>query len=690
MMNWAVVGLVYAGAYAALMAAMADQPSTRLIVGNAALMLPPLAPLVAIVRRRADWRGRQSVFWWAIAAWAALWLFGQFAWASDELWRATPLSWFRWPIIVQLCASALPLIALVAWPHRAKPDDIAVTVAIDIAVLVFLTGFLYWSLIIAPGMHAEHAALALRSLATIGPLVRLAATIGLLLASISAGKSEWAVVYRGMATGMALAFAALIVLSYATVRGDYQTGSPSDVGWMLPFFFTAWAASLAPSSPPAPCGFVGSARPRSSPRVLFLALLAVPIVGYGSVFMLSLGPEIDRMREVATAFTLVAGIGLIMLRLRVEREAGEQADQRVRLLATACEQAGELVVIVERSGRIEYANDAFCRATGYTAAELLALPPTSLVAEESAGSIPAFNESIRARKIVRLTLAIARKDGSTFQAACAAAPIVDDGGRVTHFVTVIRDVTEELRLREQLVRSERLSAVGGFVSGVALELNNPLQSMIGTLELALAHPHEAALRADLERTRFEAGRAVRIVRNLLTFVQQAPTERVLIDLNDVVKATTSVRAYELELVGIELREDYGSAMPLVLANRDEIQQVLLSLIVNAQQAMADGDGARVLTVRTHMVGADAAVDVQDTGPGIPEAIAGKIFEPFFTTRRAGTGPGLGLSLSLGIAHAHRGTLELVPTSIGTCVRLTLPGAGFPGPALPATARAGLS
>ena len=130
-------------------------------------------------------------------------------------------------------------------------------------------------------------------------------------------------------------------------------------------------------------------------------------------------------------------------------------------------------------------------------------------------------------------------------------------------------------------------------------------------------------------------------------------------------------------------------MPLVLANRDEIQQVLLSLIVNAQQAMADGHGMRVLRVRTHTIGADAAVDVHDTGPGIPEAIAGKIFEPFFTTRRAGTGPGLGLSLSLGIAHAHRGTIELVPSTLGTCFRLTLPGAGFPGPAPPHTpARAG--
>src|SRR5690349_12607981 len=258
MMNWAVVGLVYAGAYAALMAALAGQPSTRLMIGNAALMLPPLAPLVALALRRGAWRGRQAVFWWTIGVWAALWLFGQVFWASDELARATPQSWFRWPIIVQLCASALPLIALVAWPHRAAPDDTAVTVALDIAVLLFLAGFLYWSLIIAPGMHAEHAPLALRSLATIGPLVRLSATIGLLCASISAGKSEWAVVYRRMAAGMALAFASLIVLSYATVHGDYQTGSPSDIGWMLPFFFAAWAVSAAPSSPPVARGFAGA------------------------------------------------------------------------------------------------------------------------------------------------------------------------------------------------------------------------------------------------------------------------------------------------------------------------------------------------------------------------------------------------------------------------------------------------
>src|SRR5436309_1009428 len=185
-MNWAVIGLVYAGAYVALTTALAAQPATRLVIGNIALLLPPLALIAVLIGRRGAWRGRQAVFWAAIFAWAAVWLVGQLAWASDELLRASLLPWFKWPIILQLCASALPLIALVAWPHKSAPDETAVTVALDITVLGFLTGFLYWCLIIAPGMNPDHTALALRTLATIGPLVRLAAVAGLLAAAYSA------------------------------------------------------------------------------------------------------------------------------------------------------------------------------------------------------------------------------------------------------------------------------------------------------------------------------------------------------------------------------------------------------------------------------------------------------------------------------------------------------------------------
>jgi signal transduction histidine kinase len=230
------------------------------------------------------------------------------------------------------------------------------------------------------------------------------------------------------------------------------------------------------------------------------------------------------------------------------------------------------------------------------------------------------------------------------------------------------------------VRAERLSALGEFVSGVAHEINNPLQSVIGTLELLLDQPHDPAIRVDIERTRFEAGRAGRIVRNLLTFVKRSSNERLLGDLNEMVKSTVSVRAYELEMAGIAMREEYAPLLPLVLANREEIQQVILHLVMNAQQAMAAAPGPRVLSIRTFLVGRDAVLEVRDTGPGVPTDVAGRIFEPFFTTKTTGGGSGLGLSLSLGIANAHRGTLDLLPTESGCCFRLTLPGAGFPGPA----------
>jgi PAS domain S-box len=385
------------------------------------------------------------------------------------------------------------------------------------------------------------------------------------------------------------------------------------------------------------------------------------------------------MRDIATTGTLVAGIALVLVRLRVEQRLAEQANQRLGLLATACEQAGDLIIIVGRDSRVEYANEAFCRATGYTLEELESVNPASLVAAESSESIPIFNQSLKAGKVTRLTASLARKDGGVFQSACVAAPIVNASGRVSHFVAVIRDTTEEVRLREQLVRGERLSAIGEFVSGVAHEINNPLQSIIGSLDGARtgSRRHESqrhrasALRSRARRPHRAQPAAVR---------PQAPNERLLLELNEVVKATMSVRAYELEMAGIALREEYAPLLPLVLGNRDEIQQVILNLVMNAQQAMSDPNGTRMLSIRTFMSGVDAVVEVRDTGPGIPAELAGRVFEPFFTTRSAGAGPGLGLSLSLGIANAHQGQLELVAAPVGCCFRLTLPGAGFPGPA----------
>lgn len=678
-MNWALAGLVYAGAYVAFVLALGERQHARLLVGNAALLLPPIVPIVVLAARRRQWIGRQAVFWAAIAAWPVLWLVGQIGWSVDEVLRTMPLPWFKWHIVLQLCGSALPLIALVAWPHRGARPETALTAAIDVAVLACLTGFLYWSLIIAPSMDPAHAATGLRALATIGPLVRLTAVVGLLWAMKKAGTSAWAAVYQRLALGMVLAFVVLVALSMLTLTGEYQTGSPADIGWMLPFWFAAWAATAAPASDVGPRPIAASTGRHSSPAVLFSAILAVPVIGYGSKYLVPVSASIEHLREVATAATLVCGVALVLVRLLVERRAVERADQRVRLLAVACEQAGELILITGQ-GRIEYANDAFCQHSGYSREELDRLTPMELVAPESHAQVPALRERLRERAVVRATTVMNRKDGGTFQAAWSAASIVDDTGRVTHVVAVIRDLTEELRMREHLVRSERLSAIGELVSGVAHEVNQPLQSVIGTLELLLGEQHEPRVHADLERAQFEAGRAGRIIRNLLGFVRRAPAERLLTDVNEVVKATVSVRAYELAQSSVELQEEYGENLPVVLANRDEIQQVILNLVINAQHAMVAAHGGGVLAVRTYMEGGQAVIEIKDDGPGISPELAGRVFEPFYTTKSVGAGMGLGLSLAFGIASAHGGTLELCPTARGACFRLTLPGAGFPGPA----------
>jgi PAS domain S-box-containing protein len=675
--SWAVAGLVYAGGYAALVVALADRPAARLLVGNIALLLPPIALLAALARQRHRWIGRHALFWNAIAAWALFWLLGQTGWFVDEVVRGELLPWLRWHIVLQLAASALPLIALVAWPHRGTRSETASTAAIDIASLTFLTGFLYWALVIAPGLDPAHAPDARLSLSLLGPTIRFVSAAGLLWAAHLARDTGWSLAYRRLAAGLAIGCAALAVVAISTASGTYQSGSWLDIGWMVPFFFAAWAAEAAPSSAPETPSLLRPAR-HASPALLFAAVIAVPLVGYGLLYTTSLGARIDGLREIATAATLVVGAALLVLRLRVEQRAVDRANERVRLLAAACEQAGELIVIM-RDNAIEYANDAFCKATGYSRRELEIVSRQQLVAPQSREQMPTHRERIRNRQITRAQTVMARRDGSTFHADWVAAPILDDGGQVTHIVAVVRDLTDDLRLREQLVRSERLSALGQFVSGAAHEINNPLQAVVGTLGVLLRESSDAGIRDDLERAHREAGRAGRIVRNLLAFVRTSPDERLLVDLADVVKATLSVRAYDLELAGITVSEDFASSLPLVLANREDIQRVVVNLIANAQQAIADGPGRGTLTVRTRVEADRAVLEVADDGPGVGREMEHRLFEPFSTTRQPGEGTGLGLSIAFGIVNAHGGSLELVPSARGACFRVTLPGAGFPGP-----------
>jgi two-component system NtrC family sensor kinase len=177
---------------------------------------------------------------------------------------------------------------------------------------------------------------------------------------------------------------------------------------------------------------------------------------------------------------------------------------------------------------------------------------------------------------------------------------------------------------------------------------------------------------DLEQVRREGMRAGQIVRNLLSFVRRSAPDRAPADLNEIVVTTAQLREFHLQQNSIALRLLLHKSPLPVLANREELQQIVLNLLLNAEQAIQLSGSGSVITLRTSTSGRQQVLEVLDDGPGVNADVRGRIFEPFFTTKEVGQGTGLGLSISHGIAAAHGGALELCDVDRGACFRLTLP------------------
>jgi len=221
-----------------------------------------------------------------------------------------------------------------------------------------------------------------------------------------------------------------------------------------------------------------------------------------------------------------------------------------------------------------------------------------------------------------------------------------------------RRMREELEsLQSQVIRQERLAAVGQLVSGVAHEINNPLQAILGFAELLqMQSDVPDTIKDDLRLIQKESARACAIIRNLAMFARQQPGQAATVHLGDVVSAVAELRHRRLHAQGIELSIDDRSTQP-VMALITELQQVVLNFVVNAEQAivMAGRLPGRI-TVRTYDVDAHALLEVEDTGPGVPVENESKLFQPFFTTKPVGQGTGLGLSVSYGIVESMGGRI----------------------------------
>ena len=237
-----------------------------------------------------------------------------------------------------------------------------------------------------------------------------------------------------------------------------------------------------------------------------------------------------------------------------------------------------------------------------------------------------------------------------------------------------RASAELARSREALNQAEKLSALGSLLAGVSHELNNPLTIVTTQSSLLEEETQGTPVAVRAEKVRRAAERCSRIVQTFLAMARQKRPERRSVDAAEVARAAIDLTDYSLRTAGIEVSFEAADGLPTLSADPDQLHQVLVNLIVNAQHALQDHQGARKLAVRVSAGNTSGEVwlEVSDSGPGIPEDLRRRIFEPFFTTKPQGVGTGVGLSFSLGLVEAHGGRLELVDAPEGgACFRITL-------------------
>ena len=373
---------------------------------------------------------------------------------------------------------------------------------------------------------------------------------------------------------------------------------------------------------------------------------------------LVVGDEIDllnRLEELARQLSAaIENVQLLEDVLRSRRE-----------LESTFNSLADLVVVSDGKLRITHANQAFASRLGRRAADLISRP----LADFFSADVSAWVERLGPG---------GEKPGAGYESRELEDPVL--GGTFIFTVSallgrqderigtvvVARDVTDQARLeaeraelRDRLTQSEKLAALGQFVAGIAHELNNPLQGVMGHVELmlkdnSLTTPH---VKRDLKLVFREADRAAKIVRNRLVFAGSRRITRRRLNANHVVTRVLALRATAWAASGIDVVTNLAPKLPRIAGDALLLQQALLNIVVNAEQALAAAPAPRRLELRTRMAGRRwIAVEIADNGPGLAVEALPRLFEPFFTTKEVGQGTGLGLAIAYGIVQEHEGRL----------------------------------
>ena len=348
----------------------------------------------------------------------------------------------------------------------------------------------------------------------------------------------------------------------------------------------------------------------------------------------------------------------------------KQSDEQIRKLSRAVEQSPVTVVITNISGDIEYVNPKFTELTGYSREEAMGVNPRVL----KSGRTPAEEydnlwQTITKGGTWRGEFINRKKGGEEFWESASITPITDEDGRITHYLAVKEDITERKELEARFRQSQKLEGVGQLAGGVAHDFNNILSTMMIQTELALmADGVPAAVREGLEQIRSTMERASGLTRQLLMFSRKQVLQPRVLDLNDAVNSLSSLLRRVLR-EDVNLRLHLHPVSLLTRADAGMLDQVLMNLAINSQDAMPDGGrlvietSERVLDEESARLCPEAApgryvcLTVTDTGCGMGPEVRARVFEPFFTTKEPGKGTGLGLATVFGIVKQHGGWIR---------------------------------
>jgi PAS domain S-box-containing protein len=382
--------------------------------------------------------------------------------------------------------------------------------------------------------------------------------------------------------------------------------------------------------------------------------------------------------------------------LKAHERALEQRLEELRkseaMKAAIINSALDCVIVIDEESRVIGFNPMAEQTFGYKAAEAIGkrigelIVPPHLRAQHEGGFrryMTTGQASVLGR---RVEVEAMRADGTIMPVELAITEVKTESARL--FTAYLRDLTQTRqaaseieRQREALHQSEKLAALGSMLAGVAHELNNPLSIVIGHALMLGEETSDHAAPTNYTKVAERAGkiqaaaeRCGRIVRTFLSMARQGKAQRHEVQLSTVIEGAVELLAYGLRTGGIETALDIPSNLPALVADGDQLHQVLVNLIINAQQALHDAPMSRRIAIaaRFDQATQEIAITVADNGPGVPDAIRSRVFDPFFTTKPTGIGTGVGLAVSRGIVEAHGGKLQLLPSQRGATFEVRLP------------------